>query len=132
MLQIVSLPQDIIETPVAVEEEQSSFHGYAVEAIYSIPSRSTPKTTLCSCVSYAKWYLDREGETWGNAGAIKPVYDEPKIDRIILLHEGKYGHVGIVTDYTEDTVTFTEANYVRCTETARTIEKTDYRIKGYR
>lgn len=90
-------------------------------------TRVVPQGVLCSCVEYAKWFLGKEG-TWGYAGNIKPTQTYPTINSLILLP----GHVGVVTGITSETVTFTEANYVRCQKSERTLQLDDPSIRGYK
>ena len=112
----------------APEDNHSNLQPY-VRAVY-VPSRSAPN--LCSCVSFAKWYLYRENEIWGNAGDIKPTSFEPKIDRVVLLREGEWGHTGVVIGITETEVSIIESNYIPCRISERTILIDSPLIRGYK
>lgn len=84
----------------------------------------------CSCVSYAKAQTWQK-ESWGYPNLLKPSSQEPIEGSVILTSEGDYGHAGVVTSFTQTTVTISEANYVRCKVGTRTLERSDKKIRGY-
>lgn len=110
------------------QTEQSSYQDQFLVAKTSLPSLDeAPKY---SCVLFARWYLNRD-EIRGIAGAIKPSSQEPKIGSVVLLKEGKLGHVAIVEGIEGDTLYLLEANYISGKITRRQIQKDYDRIKGY-
>jgi hypothetical protein len=84
----------------------------------------------CSCVLFARWYLNRE-DIRGIAGAIKPSSQEPKIGSVVLLLEGELGHTAVVIGIEGDDLYLIEANYRSCQITTRQLKMDDKRIRGY-
>ena len=133
----------LLAIPVALakaSEPNTKPMSWADNYVFSRPVLtyvSEPKLRLytgngkCSCVEYAKSVLEKEGEIWGNAGDILPNSNEPSIGSIVLLNEGKNGHIGVITYQNDTEFTITEANYKPCEITTRTLPR-DYKpIRGY-
>lgn len=98
-----------------------------------------PKTHLgaysssvrCSCVLFAKAYT---GINPGSVGLAKywPVNSPFPVTGAIVVFAGGYtGHVAVVTQVTDTTISLIESNYSRCAITTRTILKTQTNILGY-
>jgi len=69
----------------------------------------------------------------GAAKTLKTDSDTPEIGAIIKLNMSKYGHVGVVLDESETTITYYDSNGSWTQRAAiRTIEKDDPRILGYK
>ena len=83
------------------------------------------------CVIFAKKFLGVT-ESWGLARNVKTNTSTPVIGSVIKTSESWAGHVGIVINATETTVTIVESNYIRNTIGIRTLLITDKRIKGYK
>lgn len=91
---------------------------------------------ICSCVSYAKY---KSGINVGSIGAAKnhPINSNlPAVGAIVVMNvnsQGAYntGHLGVVLSFTENSVTITEANYVHCAISTRTMALSDTSIRGY-
>lgn len=91
---------------------------------------TTSKYILCSCVNFAKFIIHGTaylGTSWGYAGNMKPQHKKPKIGDVILLE----GHVGVVVNFDDQNITFTESNYESCKKTIRTLPINDGSIRGY-
>ena len=55
-----------------------------------------------------------------------------KVNSVIVLNTGKFGHLGIVTSIDENTITFRSRNYLKLWKIDdMTINKSDSRIEGY-
>ena len=85
-----------------------------------------------SCISFAKSVLGHSQSKWGNASEITPNSDEPSIGAVVLLDEGKFGHIGVVIDFTRTEITITEANWIPGIVTERTLKRNNPKIRGYR
>lgn len=108
---------------------------YAVEANYlPTPLKLTYKEVYdpCSCISYAKALTGHTDEIWGNAKQLEADSDIPWIGYLVLLDEGPYGHVAVIKGIEGDKLLLTEANYIQCEVSERTISIFDTRIKGFR
>lgn len=114
------------------EIEQPIGNQY-VEAI-NVPNYyigEAPKWTLCSCVEFAKWYLERQGEVWGWAGDMKPTSLIPYAGGLVITNEGQ-GHVAVINRVWQGKIELTEANWLPCQQTSRVIDMNDPKIVGYR
>ena len=110
------------------QTDDSSYQEQFLVAKIVLPNLDeAPK---CSCVIFARWYLNRE-EIRGIAGAIKPSSQEPKIGSVVLLREGELGHTAVVIGIEGDTLYLLEANYTPCKLTTRQMKIGDSKIKGY-
>ena len=86
-----------------------------------------------SCISFAKSVLGYpQWIKWGNAKEIVPNSDEPSIGTVVILDEGKFGHVAVVIDFTRDEITIIEANWIPGIITERTLKRDNPLIRGYR
>ena len=93
-----------------------------------VPTFIPKKYNKCSCIQYVKDILGIKGSL-GNAWELEP-NAELSVGVIVLLDEG-WGHVGLITDYNTETITFSESNYIPCRYSERTINRNDPRIRGY-
>jgi hypothetical protein len=85
----------------------------------------------CSCLlSVQNWRRDfpRPIGTPNNFHQVQP---EPYIGAVIITKEGKVGHAGQVTSFTEDSITFRECNYTPCACGTRTLPRDSSVIRGY-
>ena len=81
----------------------------------------------CSCVEYVKARLGIVG-TLGNAWNIKPETQIPEVGAIILFK----AHVGYVTDYDGQWVTYDDYNWISCKERRSVkVYVGDKSIRGY-
>ena len=91
----------------------------------------------CSCVSYVKAKRDLTvpiGNPWDLAHGRTDltVYKiDPFVGAIVVLREGPVWHAAYVESVHGDTFTVSEANYVPCKTTSRTLLVTDPDIVGY-
>ena len=111
-------------------EETRSYSDNFVVARY-VPY-SSEKYNPCSCISYAKWKLGLpQSVYWGNAWEIKSTSSQPYVGGLVITEEAK-GHIGVVLGVNDGSVTITEANFVKCQVTERTIRIDSPFIKGFR
>lgn len=89
-----------------------------------------PKVGYCSCVLYAK-AITGYREVVGYAKNWPKNSETPQVGGVIITNESYAGHVGVITQVQEDSITITEANYRKCQVTERTISITSTVIKGY-
>jgi surface antigen len=89
-------------------------------------------TNLCSCVTFAK---QRSGINVGSIGVARnhPINSQtPKVGGIVVLREGKVGHVAVVIGVENGSIILDEANYVHCHRTTgRTLPLDSPDIRGY-
>ncbi len=104
---------------------------YVVASYVPLKARITPKIAS-SCVLYAKWYLDRAEEFWGNAGQIKATSDAPYVGGLVLTRESPFGHVAVITSISSSSLEVIEANYIPGTVSTRSLSINDIHIRGYR
>lgn len=117
------------------ENRESLPSTWSESYVISYPAQIPPKIKFyypptrfrCSCIEYAKAFLNRTGEVWGNAWDLKPNDTKPRIGSLVLFKN----HVGVVVRI-EDKITIVEGNYVPCKETYREIDFSDPSILGYR
>ena len=106
-----------------------SYSSQFLEArtIHYIPSLNLEMTDYdpCSCISFVKSVLNFKG-VFGNAEDLIPNTDIA-VGVVILFKD----HAGIVTDLNSKTVSFEEANYLKCKRSSRTLPRNDPKIKGY-
>ena len=92
---------------------------------------TVPTWTYTSCVEFAKWYLGRQGESWGWAGNIQPTVDTPYVGGLVLTREGS-GHIGVIIAIRRGLIDIVEANYVPGQKTHRTQEIDNPLIRGFK
>jgi len=110
--------------------QSSQYADSYVTAVY-VPIIPKSKFNAWSCVIFARQYIGRD-DIKGTAGDLKPTVTEPYVGGIVLLDEGKYGHIAVITDIASQSLSLIEANYKPGQITTRTIP-TDYpRIIGYK
>ena len=101
----------------------------------TLGARFTPRSSFCSCVSYARTQSPKDLPRPTNARDIKPNLKQPTIGSwVVFKPGGKYsyfGHVGIVIEILPNTIKITEANYIPCEKTERVIPLEDPSIIGY-
>jgi hypothetical protein len=95
-------------------------------------AKSLVGTYAGECVAFIKAVFGRE-DFGGIARDIQPNATEPEPGEIVLLNESELGHVALVTEVGEDTITLCESNYeqrglVSC---GRTLDKKSPTIRGY-
>ena len=110
-------------------DTQSSF--FVQSTNIPLTPRQTPKIAS-SCIEFAKAYLGRSGEKWGNAGDLKPSVDKPYVGGLVLTRESRWGHVAVITRITETHILVVEANYIPGVISTRSLSVDNYLIKGYR
>ena len=109
-----------------------SYSDQFIEEVY-VPLK--PRVTLeikRSCILYAKWYLDRSNESWGNAGQLEATSEKPYLGGLVLTEEGEFGHVAVITGITKTHILITEANYFPGQVSTRSISLDNPLIRGYR
>ena len=85
----------------------------------------------CSCFSFLKFKLGiPQDKVLGDAWKLVPTSKVPKVGSIVLTKEG-IGHAGYVINYTDETITLEEYNFVYGQKSVRTLQRTDPRIRGY-
>lgn len=86
----------------------------------------------CSCVSYARW---KTGINVGSIGVARnhPINSQIPKENAIVVMNSKYpaGHLAVVAEINQDTITITESNATPCKVTSRTLPKNSELIKGY-
>jgi len=105
-------------------------------ADYPVPSYQTTGNGLnsgpvCSCVLWAEW---ESGLNPGVIGYAKnwPINSyTPIVGEVVILNEGRYGHVAVITAVNLDSIDIIEANYSTCRVTTRTLLLTNPDIRGY-
>ena len=85
----------------------------------------------CSCIDYAKAITGHVGEVWGNARDLKPNSLIPWVGSLVLLNEGPYGHVAVITKITGSELHIAEANYTPCKVSERVISINYEAIRGF-
>ena len=128
-LVVMGWPVWAAETTKSTMDTQSSFY---VVATNSPLKRSQTRYDASSCISFAKWYLGRSGEVWGNAGQIKPSVENPYVGGLVLTREGKFGHVAVITKIEDDTLSVIEANWIPNQISTRSLSSDSPVIRGYR
>lgn len=96
------------------------------------PKQSLTTYDPCNCVSFARW---KTGVNTGSIGVARnhPVNSQiPKVGAIVVMG-GKYpaGHLAVVTDVADETISIIEANATPCQVGSRTLKKTNEIIIGY-
>jgi hypothetical protein len=109
----------------------------------SVPSKIPENSTLadgysfdpCSCVSFVKAYrgitdlIGSPRKFWNLGGGYQNI--TPFTGLIVITREGPYWHMAYITKVTATTLEVTEANYVACKVTTRTIPLGSPLIMGY-
>jgi surface antigen len=110
--------------------------------VYSTPNYNTIKEWVatdkansinygfCSCVTFAKRLTGYDSVV----GAAKnwPTNSElPSVGGVVVLDEGRIGHVAYITAVQEDSFTVSEANYISCKRSSRTLNISDKSIMGF-
>jgi len=116
------------------------YYQQAVVAITSVPPEkqepALERTILpnigCSCIQYVKMRLGGISEVWGYPNKMKAYEINPYVGGVVVTTEGPVGHVALIEAIEGTTMTVSEANYVRCKITRRTIEMNSPFIRGYR
>lgn len=85
-----------------------------------------------SCVSYAKYRRPDQDFIWIAPRYVEAYNLEPKAGLLVITNEGKWGHVGVIEEVTEDAIIIREANYVSGLVTTREIPLDSPVIRGYR
>ena len=91
-----------------------------------------PQWVYCSCVEFAKQYLDKTGKSWGTAYKIQPNIDHPIVGGLVLTNESQLGHIGVITSIAKSGFWIIESNYKPCQQTERFIENNSPIIRGFR
>lgn len=119
---------------MALEDTNVEYNQLAAYVlVQNIPHiMPTPESVYCSCVQFAKWYLGRQNESWGNANQIKPTTDTPYIGGQVLTKEGLYGHLAVITDIRDGKLYLIEANYIPCGRSSRELSLDSSLIRGFR
>lgn len=86
----------------------------------------------CNCVSFARW---KTGVNTGSIGVARnhPINSQiPKVGAIVVM-DSKYpsGHLAVITEVADETISIIEANATPCQVTSRTIDKNNRLIMGY-
>ena len=84
----------------------------------------------CSCISYIKW-LEGRTEVWGYPNKIEPNSDIPWPGFNVLLKEGTYGHIAQILHIEGSNLLITEANWIPCEVSTRSLDINDPRIRGF-
>lgn len=113
----------------AAEEPPETYSDQFLREVY-VPKHSQTLDLGSSCILYAKWYLGRSDESWGNAGQIKATSDKPSVGGIVLTTEGS-GHVAIILHIEGSNLLITEANYLPGQISTRSLSLDDPVIRGY-
>lgn len=106
--------------PVASEKQESALE------------RTILPNVACSCIQYVKMRLGGISESWGYPNKMKAYEISPYVGGVVVTTEGPVGHVALIEAIEGTTLTVSEANYVRCKITRRTIEMNAPQIRGYR
>ncbi len=116
------------EPPAIVEEVRP------VEPEVKLVFYNPPKWTLCSCINTSKYILGKQASgSWGNANQIKPDKNlKAMVGSVVILNEGWFGHIAVVTSKSDDFITIREGNWIPCRQTERTLKIDDKRIKGFK
>lgn len=85
-----------------------------------------------SCVSFAKAITGHPGEVWGNAWQIEANAAIPWPGYLVLLNEGRYGHVSVIQKIEGNLLYVVEANYYPGTVSRRVIPIDYPAIRGFR
>ncbi len=123
--QIVSYEEQQIVQPTAVYEQADT--DKVKSAILTAKAK---QTDYSSCVTFAKrltGYLATIGaaRNWPTNAEI------PLVGGVVVLNEGKYGHVGVITAVNADSFTIVEANYIPNQKSSRTLNINNLDIKGF-
>ena len=94
--------------------------------------RSQEPKTASSCIEFAKAYLGRSGEKWGNARDLKPSVTKPYVGGLVLTDEGRFGHVAVITKIEGKTLYLIEGNWRPNEITTRTLVSDSLLIRGFR
>lgn len=86
----------------------------------------------CNCVSFARW---KTGVNTGSIGVARnhPINSQiPKAGAIVVM-DSKYpsGHLAVVTEVADETISIIEANATPCQVSSRTMSKSNKLILGY-
>lgn len=88
------------------------------------------QTSYSSCVLFAKRITGYVG-TVGAARNWSKNSKIPIVGGVVVLNEGKYGHVAVITAVSEDSFTVVEVNYIPNKKSTRTINNADKAILGF-
>jgi hypothetical protein len=94
------------------------------------PKTRVPSGRDCSCVIWVKAQIGFT-RSIGFARNWPINSHSPSVGAVIITNESRAGHVGLVREVTETTITIEEANYSHCKVTTRTIPINSSVIKGY-
>lgn len=121
----------LIPDPVAAQELYDDWN-HKQELIAKAEKLKGTKQGQC-VVAVRKFLGVGRDEIQGMAKYTKTNSESPEVGAIIKLNMSRYGHVGVVLDDTENTVTYYDSNG-QWTERAaiRTIDINDPRILGYK
>ena len=72
------------------------------------------------------------GTHLGSAWQLEPSSSVPYIGGLVLLNEGIYGHIAYIEAVYSDSILISEANYIPCQESQRTISIDYPAIRGYK
>lgn len=131
---VVASEASLALTPSA-EDMQQAYDAWLAEQAAQEKKRAQVQRTTgynpCSCVTYARW---KSGINVGSIGFARnhPINSHiPQVGAIMVTSESAAGHVAVVTAVNNTTLTVSEANYVRCKVSSRTLAKDSAFIRGY-
>ena len=85
-----------------------------------------------NCVIYAKYILGRLNESWGVAKNIQPTVEKPYVGGLVLMREGKFGHIAVITKIEGNTLSVIEANYIPNVISTRSLSLDSSFIRGFK
>lgn len=85
---------------------------------------------FCSCVIFVK-RLTGYDKVVGEAKNWPTNSEIPSIGGVVVLDEGNVGHVAYITSVNGDSFTISEANYIICQRSSRTLNISDKSIMGF-
>ena len=109
---------------------------HPIEPVFTASAIKTEKIVRiegydkCNCVSYARWKTGMNVGPIGVAGNHPVNSSKPLIGGYVIFN-GYPGHMSVVTALDGDFITIEEANYTPCEYGTRTIDVTQFDIKGY-
>lgn len=125
LIVLLSLFWMLLMTVWASTEPQGTYNDLFLR---EIPLKAPKLSHIeCNCVAWAKWYLQRENESWGYPEAIRV---KPE-GEVVVTREGQFGHVAVITSKDEKNLYLLEANYKPCEISTRSLDINSPLIRGY-
>ena len=126
-----SVPIQPLETYPIVDEQYIEAPALVYIEPVITPLASPSLGVRCSCVNYAKTLLGGISEPWGYPNRMATKSLDPYVGGLVLTNEGPLGHVAVITALSSTSMTVTEANFVPCAVTTRTLPRSSSVVRGF-